>query len=137
VFRIAISNHRIKKVEGCKVHFTWKDYRNNRFGTMKLDIGEFIRRFLLHVLTQGFFKVRYYGIFTNRYRKTNTRLAKTLLQQEQRDFLAEDGEDGKTVPVKKHTFWGEIWPRIKEYRQPNCPACGKGRLRFAGLVPLE
>ena len=47
-----------------KVRFSWKDYRTGRFREMKLDVGEFIRRFLLHVLPKGFFKVRYYGIFS-------------------------------------------------------------------------
>jgi len=137
VFRIAISNHRILKVENGKVFFSWKNYRNNRFGTMKLDTDEFIRRFLLHVLPHGFFKVRYYGILTNRYKKENTQLANQLLKQEKKDLHDEKQEDGEPVHLKKHTFWDEIWPQIKEYKQPNCPACKKGRLRFAGIVPRE
>jgi hypothetical protein len=137
VFRIAISNHRILKVENGKVFFSWKNYRNNRFGTMKLNINEFIHRFLLHVLPQGFFKVRYYGILANRHRKENIELAKSLLKQEQNGHIIENKEDGKTTPGKKHTFWDEIWPQIQEYKQPNCPVCKKGRLRFAGIVPRE
>ena len=137
VFRIAISNHRIRKIENGKVHFTWKNNRNGRSGVMKLGIDEFIHRFLLHVLPKGFFKVRYYGIFVNRYKKKNIELAKALLQQEQNDLLLEKTEDGKIIPVKKHTFWDEIWPQIQGYKQPNCPVCKIGRLRFAGIVPRE
>lgn len=137
VFRIAISNHRIIKVEGGKVHFSWKNYRNNRFGTMKLDIDEFIRRFLLHVLPQGFFKVRYYGIFSNRYRKENVKKAKQLLEEEEQCSHEEAKGDGARPRKKRHTFWDEIWPQIQQHEPPNCPACKKGRLRFAGIVPRE
>lgn len=137
VFRIAISNNRIIKVENGKVFFTWKNNRTNRFGKMALEIDEFIHRFLLHVLPKGFFKVRYYGIFANRYRKKNTQIVKLLLQKEQENLQQEKQEDGERIFIKKHTFWDEIWPQIKQYKQPNCPICKKGRLRFAGVVPRE
>ncbi len=137
IFRIAISNNRIIKVENGKVFFHWKNYRTNRFGKMKLGIDEFIHRFLLHVLPKGFFKVRYYGILANRYRKKNVQYANQLLQQEQDNLRQEKQEDGVCLFNKKHTFWDEIWPQIKEYKKPNCPACKKGRLRFAGIVPRE
>ncbi|MFA5588866.1 MAG: transposase, partial [Mariniphaga sp.] len=52
VFRIAITDRRILKVKDGKVRFSWKDYRTSRFRQMKLDIDEFIRRFLLHVYVQ-------------------------------------------------------------------------------------
>lgn len=50
VFRIAITDRRIIQVKNGKVLFSWKDYRSGRFRKMSLDINEFIRRFLLHVL---------------------------------------------------------------------------------------
>ncbi len=49
MFRIAITDRRIMEVKDGKVHFSWKDYRTGKFRQMKLDIDEFIRRFLLHV----------------------------------------------------------------------------------------
>ena len=49
VFRIAITDRRFPGVKDGKVRFSWKDYRTGRFRQMKLDIDEFIRRFLLHV----------------------------------------------------------------------------------------
>ncbi len=101
---------------------------------MKHDIDEFIRRFLLHVLPKGFFKVRYYGIFSSRYRKQNIETAKQLLAQEGKTKKEEDMEDGRRVWEKQDTVWCEIRELIKSFRQPNCPACKKGRLRFAGLV---
>lgn len=134
VFRIAITDRRILKVRDGKVRFSWKDYRTGRFREMKLDIGEFIRRFLLHVLPKGFFKVRYYGILSSRYRKQNIETAKQLLAKETENQKEEALEDGRQVWEKQDTVWGEILTLIKNYRQPNCPACKKGRLCFAGLV---
>jgi hypothetical protein len=134
VFRIAITDRRILEVKDGKVRFSWKDYRTGRFRQMKLDIDEFIRRFLLHVLPKGFFKVRYYGIFSSRYRKQNIETAKQLLEEEAAAKKEEALEDGARVWEKQDTVWCEIRELIKSFRQPNCPACKKGRLRFAGLV---
>jgi hypothetical protein len=134
VFRIAITDRRIIEVKDGKVRFSWKDYRTGRFREMKLDIDEFIRRFLLHVLPKGFFKVRYYGILSSRYRKQNIETAKKLLEQETENKKEEALEDGSRVLEKQDTVWNEILECIQNFRQPNCPACKKGRLRFAGLV---
>jgi hypothetical protein len=82
VFRIAITDRRIPEVKDGKVRFSLKDYRTGRFRQMKLDIDEFICRFLLHVLPKGFFKVRYYGILSSRYRKQNILAAKQILAME-------------------------------------------------------
>ena len=135
VFRIAITNNRIIEVKDGKVLFSWKDYRTGLFKKMRLDVNEFIRRFLLHVLPKGFLKVRHYGIFSNRYKKTNIETSKYLLSQEQKDAKNEDIEDGKKVFEKKNTVWDEIMHLIKQYKKPNCPKCKKGYLRFAGVVP--
>jgi hypothetical protein len=68
--KVAISNERIVGIEGEKVIFKWRDYKNQALiKTMKLDGSEFIRRFLLHVLPKGFCKIRYFGIFAFRTRK--------------------------------------------------------------------
>ena len=61
VFKVAISNHRIVKVEDHKVFFRYRKTHSNRWRTMALDAMEFMRRFLQHVLPTGFMKVRYYG----------------------------------------------------------------------------
>jgi hypothetical protein len=134
VFRIAITDRRIITVENGKVEFAWKDYRTGRFHRMKLDIDEFIRRFLLHVLPKGFLKVRYYGIFSSRNRKENIELAKRLLAEETETQTSEALEDGLSVWQKQGTVWDEISQAIRNYRQPNCPVCKKGRMRFAGIV---
>lgn len=64
VFRVAISNSRIVKVEDGTVFFRYKKTGSNRQRTLALDALEFIRRFLQHVLPTGFMKVRYYGFLS-------------------------------------------------------------------------
>jgi len=61
VFKVAISNARIVKVENRTVSFQYKKIKSNRWRICRLDAMEFIRRFLQHVLPTGFMKVRYYG----------------------------------------------------------------------------
>jgi hypothetical protein len=134
VFRIAITDRRIKEVKDGKVKFSWKDYRTGMFREMKLDIDEFIRRYLLHVLPKGFFKVRYYGIFSNRYRKENIDMARQLLSQEAENNKEEALEDGNRVWEKQDTIWDEIMESIRNCKKANCPECKKGRLYFAGIV---
>jgi hypothetical protein len=61
VFRVAISERRILKVAGRTVWFRFRKPGSRRLRTLALDVLEFIRRFLQHVLPAGFMKVRYYG----------------------------------------------------------------------------
>lgn len=61
VFKVAISNTRISRVENRVVSFRYKKVKSRRWRTCSLDVMEFIRRFLQHVLPTGFMKVRYYG----------------------------------------------------------------------------
>ncbi len=103
VFRIAITDRRIPEVKDGKVLFSWKDYRTVSYRQMKLETDEFIRRFLLHVLPKGFFKVRYYGIFSSRYRNGNIETARKLLEQEAEDKKEEALEDGTVVWEKQDT----------------------------------
>jgi hypothetical protein len=77
--RVAISNNRILKVEDGKVTFKWKDYKDgNKQKIMTLYAMEFIRRFLLHVLPNGFMRIRHYGILSNCNRATKLKLCKKL-----------------------------------------------------------
>ena len=71
--RIAITNHRLIKIENDRVHFRWKDYRDNdQKKVTSLPALIFIQRFLLHVLPKGFQKIRYFGLLAIRNRKTKT-----------------------------------------------------------------
>jgi hypothetical protein len=78
--RVAISNNRLVSLAGGKVSFRWKDYRDgNRQKTMTLDGGEFIRRFLIHVLPDGFHRIRYYGFLGNCHRASKLAQCRELL----------------------------------------------------------
>jgi len=64
--RVAISNRRLIALNEQSVTFKVKDYRiegPGRYTTMTLDVGEFIRRFLSHVLPKGIHRIRHYGLF--------------------------------------------------------------------------
>jgi Putative transposase/Transposase zinc-binding domain len=70
--RVAISNNRLKELQDGRVTFTYKDYKDgHRQKLMTLSADEFLRRFLLHVLPDGFQRIRHYGLFSNRYRAEN------------------------------------------------------------------
>lgn len=78
--RVAISNSRIVSFHDRKVIFRWRDYADsNRSKLMVLEATEFVRRFLMHVLTPGFVKIRYFGFLANRRRAETIALARTLL----------------------------------------------------------
>lgn len=66
VFKVAISDYRIIKVENGRVTFKYLKPNSSRMRTMTLEAFEFIRRFLQHVLPSGFMKVRYYGFMNAR-----------------------------------------------------------------------
>ena len=79
--RVAISNNRLLSMDNGKVRFRWKDYRDgNRQKTMTLDGGEFIRRFLIHVLPDGFHRIRYYGFLGNCHRAQKLERCRELLR---------------------------------------------------------
>jgi hypothetical protein len=80
--RVAISNSRLVALDERGVTFRWKDYRDKgstRHKVMTLDAGEFMQRFLLHVLPGGFHRIRHYGLLANGCRKAKLTLARELL----------------------------------------------------------
>jgi len=80
--RVAISNSRLIAVDASGVTFSYKDYRIEglgRYKTMTLKPDEFIRRFLIHVLPNGFHRIRHYGLFANGARADNIARARELL----------------------------------------------------------
>jgi len=80
--RVAISNRRLVALDERRITFKVKDYRiegPGRYTTMTLDVPEFIRRFLIHVLPRGFHRIRHYGLFAGSNRaKTIEELRKLL-----------------------------------------------------------
>jgi len=117
--RVAISNDRLLGIEDGKVRFRWKDYRNgNRQKTMTLAAGEFIRRFLLHVLPQGFQRIRYYGFLANRYREQKLARCRQLLAMPQPEPL-DDQAAGD---------YRDQYQELTGTALTECPACQRGRM---------
>jgi hypothetical protein len=80
--RVAISNSRLIAVGDNGVAFRWKDYRadgRERHKVMTLATAEFIRRFLIHVLPQGFHRIRHYGLLASGTHADNIARARELL----------------------------------------------------------
>jgi hypothetical protein len=80
--RVAIANSRLIACDRTSVAFRWKDYRadgHDRQKVMTLATAEFIRRFLIHVLPQGFHRIRHYGLFASGTRADNIVQARRLL----------------------------------------------------------
>ena len=80
--RVAIANSRLIAFDQQGVTFKWKDYRiegRDRYKRMTLATDEFIRRFLIHVLPNGFHRIRHYGLFAKGARADNIARARELL----------------------------------------------------------
>jgi ribosomal protein S27AE len=116
IFRIAISNNRIVKVEGGKVTFKYRDNRDGgKEKEMKLTAVEFIRRFLLHVLPQRFMRIRHYGLHHSSCREK---------LGEARRLLGLAAMAAVTVKLKLVEWLKEVLekdPRL-------CPRCGEGKM---------
>lgn len=118
--RVAISNRRILDYRDDKVTFRYKDYaRNSEQRTMTLEATEFIRRFLLHVLPDGFMRIRHYGYLANRYRKVKLATCRRLLGCDTSAVLPCDADPLESEPDE---------PAIEKETAIRCPACKAGRM---------
>jgi len=78
--RVALSNDRLQALQDGQVTFQWKDYRQpEQKKVLHLEVDEFIRRFLLHVLPPGFQRIRHFGWLANRHRQSKLALCRRLL----------------------------------------------------------
>lgn len=117
--RVAISNNRLVDIEDGAVRFRWKDYRHgDRQKVMTVSADEFIRRFLLHVLPEGFHRIRYYGFLGNRYREQKLAHCRDLL-----GMPVPEPSDCQ-APKEYRDRYEELTGR--SLRQ--CPACRQGQM---------
>ncbi|WP_040886771.1 IS91 family transposase [Marinobacter santoriniensis] len=80
--RIAISNGRLLSMEGDRISFRYKDYRDHgRLKTQWLEGQEFVRRFLMHILPKGFMRIRHFGYLSNRTRRQKLAVIRQCLLQ--------------------------------------------------------
>jgi predicted Zn-ribbon and HTH transcriptional regulator len=123
--RVAMANRRLVKLEAGNVTFKWRDYRDgNKHKLMTLDAFEFIRRFLLHILPKGYFKIRYYGLLASRNQRTDLELCRQLLQVAVK--IAEQAQ---------RLSWQELMMELFDLDVRRCPVCGNGRLVAKQLIP--
>ena len=111
--RVAIANSRLVALDDDHVAFSWKDYRqNSATKIMKLKPDEFIRRFLLHTLPDGFHRIRHFGFMANRHRAAKLALCRSLLLDHERTAPKND----EPPPVSSD-------PQTPA-EVPACPDCG-------------
>jgi hypothetical protein len=115
--RVAIANSRLVSVSDTDVSFRWKDYRHHgKAKVMTLAAHEFIRRFLLHTLPDGFHRIRHYGFLANGHRAAKLALCRKLLD---------------TPPPEPPTDLAEDVPSAHRY--DCCPSCGGAMTTLATL----
>ena len=125
--RVAISNERLVGHTEGVVRFRWRDYADgDRMKIMTLTAEEFIRRFLLHVVPDGFVRIRHFGFLANRSRRA--KLARS------RDLLAQP-----PAPLAPPTeSVSALMLRLTGIDIERCPVCQQGRLRVTEiLVPTS
>jgi hypothetical protein len=121
VFRVAISDSRIVAAEGRQVTFSYRKSASNRTRKTTLDVIEFLRRFLQHVLPSGFMKVRHYGFMNSACKVSLVRLRLLALAALERiQFALAD------LVVKK----AEV-----QRNKPFCRHCGSQLLYLYSLIP--
>jgi hypothetical protein len=113
--RVAISNNRLVNIENNKVTFRYKNYKDKgRPQFITLQCIEFARRFLMHILPFGFYKIRYYGILATANINTKRQQAIALI--------------GKVIwlPVLEGLTAYEVYRTLSGKDPACCPKCKKG-----------
>jgi predicted Zn-ribbon and HTH transcriptional regulator len=123
--RVAISNHRLIELKDGQVTFVYKDYKyEQRQKVMTLSAGEFLRRFLLHVLPDGFQRIRHYGFLGNRHRAKNLARCRELLAM-------------PSPTLRIECDYREHCRQVGGQDPLRCPNCKSGQMvRIAILLPL-
>jgi hypothetical protein len=121
--KIAISNHRLQSIDQGNVVFSFTDYGDNgKVKTMTLSATEFLRRFCLHILPKGFYKIRHFGFLSSRNKKNlRTMQAKMGVWKLREDAIV------YLTPA---------------FRNKSCRHCGKGKMQVimcfgANAPPLD
>ena len=115
--RVAITNSRLLDLDETHVSFRWKKHRQGgryKSKVMRIAIAEFMRRFLLHVLPNGFHRIRHYGLLANGQRARELVLCRSLLAVPSAPADHRNSDDDDSGNPK--------------HEPPPCPCCG-GRMR--------
>ena len=119
--RVAIANSRLVRLTDTAVAFRWKDYRHHgKSKVMTVSADEFIRRFLLHTLPDGFHRIRHYGFLANGHRAEKLALCRKLI----------DTSSVTTALPPVHGTASTLPGHC-------CPCCGGPMIFLATLPPLQ
>jgi hypothetical protein len=121
--RVALSNDRLLALAEGRVRFRWRDYADgDRVKVMDLDVAEFLRRFLLHVVPDGFVRIRHFGVLANRRRAAALAQCRALLAQ-------------PPPPVVPPESARALMLRVTGVDIARCPRCPLGLLRRLDVLP--
>ena len=122
--RVALSNERILSVQNGQVTFTYRDRKDkDRLKSMTLDAQEFIHRFLLHVLPDGFMRIRHFGFLANRAKKHALPQCRKLLGL------------SSALPKLAKKSAQDLLLELTGIDLSRCPRCQKGTLIVIGELP--
>ena len=122
--RVGLSNDRILSLDDGIVRFRWKDYADgDRVKLMALETDEFLRRFLLHVVPDGFVRIRHVGFLANRTRQAKLARCRQLLAQPP----APAAHPLESVQA--------LMLRLTGVDLKRCPVCQQGRMRRTDILP--
>jgi hypothetical protein len=122
--RVAISNHRLQELKDGQVTFTYKDYRHvHRRKVVTLPADEFLRRFLMHVLPDGFQRIRHYGLLGNRHGAENLARCRELLAMP------------APVPQPPGNYQ-ERSQQLTGHDPRQCPQCKTGKMVRIAHLPI-
>jgi hypothetical protein len=121
--RVAITNSRLVAMSETQVRFQWRDYRQeNEAKVMTLAAPEFIRRFLLHALPDGFHRIRHYGFLANGHRTAKLALIRRLLDRPTPEPIGRSGDYRARLR------------QLTGIDLDHCPSCG-GTMRIIDILP--
>jgi hypothetical protein len=139
--RVALSNHRLVRLQDDRVTFTWKDYGDGcRRKEMTLDAVEFVRRFALHIVPKGMVRIRQYGLLAHRDRTERLALCRSLVEARVGPTLARANEpssppargQGGDAPSPDGVALGSSAAPVEPNRSSSQPGLGL----LAALVSL-
>ncbi len=122
--RVAISNDRLVAVAASGVRFRWRDYADaDRVKVMELEVDEFLRRFLLHIVPSGFVRIRHFGLLANRHRAAKLAQCRALLAEP------------PAAAVDRPESVRDLMLRITGLDIERCPVCHQGLLQPMERLP--
>jgi hypothetical protein len=124
--RVALSNDRILQVQAGEVTLSYRDRKDSdRKKTITLEAQEFIRRFLLHVLPEGFMRIRHFGFLANRAKKQSLAQCRKLLDLQ------------PPLPPCSNRSAKDLLLKLTRVDLSRCPSCLDGTMIAVGDLPAS